>query len=255
MNTELISVIIFASVVGAVLIGRMLARLLPKDHLSADTKDTVKLAMGLLATMSALLLGLLVASTKGSYDNARNESIQMAAKVVFLDRVLTGYGPEATEARAGLREAVQELAHRSMQLPKVNARVNLAPNTQAGNAIYLSIQLLTPQDEVQRSLKAQATTLALDLGELRTLLVAESISSISKPLLIVVGCWLVLIFLSFAVIAPRNATATTALMISALSAAAAIFLVLELDRPFTGVLRISNEPMLNVLNQLTNSTP
>jgi hypothetical protein len=142
-----------------------------------------------------------------------------------------------------------------MQLPKVNARVNLAPNTQAGNAIYLSIQLLTPQDEVQRSLKAQATTLALDLGELRTLLVAESISSISKPLLIVVGCWLVLIFLSFAVIAPRNATATTALMISALSAAAAIFLVLELDRPFTGVLRISNEPMLNVLNQLTNSTP
>jgi len=236
MNTEVISLIISGCVVGAVLIGRTLARFLPSEHLSADTKETVKLAMGLLATMSALLLGLLVASAKGSYDNARNDVIQMAAKVVFLDRVLAGYGPETAETRALLREAVEELAHRSMQPPRVNTLFNLAPNTQAGNAIYLSIQHLMPQDEM--------------LGQLRTLLVAESISSISKPLLIVVGCWLVVIFLSFAVIAPRNATATTALMISALSAAAAIFLILELDRPFSGVLRISNEPMLNVLSQL-----
>ncbi len=108
---------------------------------------------------------------------------------------------------------------------------------------------------MQRNLKAQATTLALDLGQLRTLLLAESISSISKPLLIVVVCWLVVIFASFSVIAPRNATATAALTISALATAAAIFLILELDRPFSGVLRISNEPMLNVLSQLTQSNP
>jgi hypothetical protein len=255
MNTEVISLIIFGSVVGAVLIGRAVSRLLPAEHLSADTKETVKLAMGLLATMSALLLGLLVASAKASYDNARNDVIQMAAKVVFLDRVLTGYGLETAETRGLLRVAVEQLAHRSMQLPQANRSVDLAPNTQAGNAIYLSIQRLTPQDEMQRNLKVQATTLALELGQLRTLLVAESISSISKPLLIVVGCWLVVIFLSFAVIAPRNATAMTALMISALSAAAAVFLILELDRPFSGVLRISNEPMLNVLNQLKQSDP
>ncbi len=74
-------------------------------------------------------------------------------------------------------------------------------------------------------------------------------------MLIVVGCWLVVIFLGFTVIAPRNATATTALMMSALAAAAAIFLILELDRPFSGVLRISNEPMLNVLNQLAQRNP
>ena len=120
MNTEVISLIIFGCVVGAVLIGRTLARFLPSEHLSADTKETVKLAMGLLATMSALLLGLLVASAKGSYDNARNDVIQMAAKVVFLDRVLAGYGPETAETRALLREAVEELAHRSMQPPRVN---------------------------------------------------------------------------------------------------------------------------------------
>jgi len=254
MNTEIISLVIFACVVGAVLMGRALSRRLPEDHLSADTKETVKLAMGLLATMSALLLGLLVASAKASYDNARNDVIQMAAKVVFLDRVLTGYGPETAEARARLRDAIEQMAHRSMQPPKANTPVNLAPNTQAGNAIYLAIQHLTPNDDMQRSLKAQATTLAVELGQLRTLLVAESISSISKPLLIIVAFWLVVIFLSFSLIAPQNTTATFALMISAVSVATAIFLILELDRPFSGLLRIPNEPMLNVLSQLEKST-
>src|SRR6267378_4239465 len=99
MNTEVISLIIFGCVAGAVLIGRAVSCLLPAEHLSADTKETVKLAMGLLATMSALLLGLLVASAKASYDNARNQVIEMAAKVAFLDRVLTGYGPESGDVR------------------------------------------------------------------------------------------------------------------------------------------------------------
>ena len=107
---------------------------------------------------------------------------------------------------------------------------------------------------MQRSLKAQATTLALELGQIRTLLVAESISSISKPLLIVVSFWLVVIFLTFSLIAPRNAMATFALTVSAISVATAIFLILELDRPFSGLLRISNEPMLNLLTQLEKST-
>jgi hypothetical protein len=254
MNTEIISLVIFGCVVGAVLMGRALSRRLPVDHLSADTKETVKLAMGLLATMSALLLGLLVASAKGSYDNARSEVIQMAAKVVFLNRVLVGYGPETAEVRAGLHEAIEQMAHRSMQLPKANTPVNLAPNTQAGNAIYIAIQHLTPRDEMQRNLKAQATTLAVELGQLRTLLVAETISSISKPLLIVVACWLVVIFLSFSLIAPHNATATFALVISAVSVATAIFLILELDRPFSGLLRIPNEPMRTDLSQLEKST-
>ncbi|SRR6266540_89556 len=255
MSTEIISAIIFGSVVGAVLLGRALSRFLPEEQLSADTKETVKLAMGLLATMAALVLGLLVASAKGSYDKARSDVIQMAAKVVFLDRVLTGYGPETGEARTRLHETIEEMAHRSMRLPRANTPVNLAPNTQAGNAIYLAIQNLTPKDDMQRALKAQATTLALELGELRTLLVAESISSISKPLLIVVSFWLVVIFLSFSLLAPRNATSTLALIVSAVSTATAIFLILELDRPFSGLLRIPNEPLLNVLSQLTKSGP
>src|SRR5512136_2749398 len=95
MNTEVISLLIFGSLAGAVWLGRCLRRFLPEHHLSSDTKEAVKLAMGLVATMAALLLGLLVSSAKGSYDTVRGEVIQMAAKTAFLDRVLTAYGPEA----------------------------------------------------------------------------------------------------------------------------------------------------------------
>src|SRR5580765_4081698 len=108
MNTTLTSLIVFGCLVGAVLLGRALRRLLPEDHLTADSRDTIKLAMGLVATMTALVLGLLVSSAKGAYDTKRSEVIQMAAKVAFLGRVLAAYGPEAAGIRALVGETVKE---------------------------------------------------------------------------------------------------------------------------------------------------
>ena len=126
----------------------------------------------------------------------------------------------------------------------------LAPNTQAGNVAYAAIQHHAPNDDEQRSAKAKAMTLATDLGQLRSLLVAQSVASISIPMLIILVFWLAIIFLGFSVLAPPNATAIVALMISALAVSGAIFLILELDQPFGGLIRISSEPMLNALHQL-----
>src|ERR1043165_3558935 len=112
MNVILISIILFVGLVGAALLGRRVRRYLPEDHLSADSKDAVKLAMGLVATMTALVLGLLINSAKAGYDTKRSEVIQMAAKVAFLDRVLVLYGAEAMEARAELRAAVTDAVQR-----------------------------------------------------------------------------------------------------------------------------------------------
>jgi len=204
--------------------------------------------MGLVATMSALLLGLLVSSAKGSYDTVRGEVIQMSAKAVFLDRVLSGYGPEATEARTRYRESVEDIVHR-LWPEEAHQPADLTPNPQTGNAVYLAIQHLSPQDESQHFLKAQAMSVAVELGQLRSLLDAQSVASISMPMLVVVVCWLFVIFLSFSLLAPPNVTATLALLISALSVAGAIFLILELDRPFGGLIRISSQPMLNALSQ------
>lgn len=249
MNSALSSAILLASLVAMILLGRNMRRHLPDDHLSTDSKDGVKLAMGLVATMTALLLGLLVSSAKGTYDAQRTEVIQMAAKISFLDRVLTAYGPDAEGARAQLRDAVDDAVHR-MWPEKRGTTAQLAPNTSAGEGVYTAIEKLVPRDQKQSDLKAQAATTAADLGQVRMLLLAQTVPSIPKPLLIVVSCWLVIIFLCFSLLAPPNATTILALTAAAISVAGAVFLIMELDQPFAGTIRISSEPMLNVLNHL-----
>src|SRR6266496_5368732 len=199
--------------------------------------------------ISSILFVVLVSSAKGTHDTARSEVIQRAAKVAFLDRVLALYGPEAAEARGELRAAIIDAVRRIWPTDR-SGPAQLAPNQQAGDALYISIQRLSPHDDAQRTLKAQVANLLVDLGRLRSLLVAQSIPSISKPMLIILVSWLVVIFFGFSLIAPPNATTTLALVASAFSVAGAIFLILELDHPFGGLIHIPSEPMINVLSQL-----
>jgi hypothetical protein len=248
MNTSLTALIVFGCLVGAALAGRTIRRLLPDHHLASDSRDGIKLALGLVSTMSALVLGLLVSSAKSSYDTERNEVIQMAAKVAFLDRVLAIYGPEAADARGRFHEGIKDAVKR-MWPEEAGLPAQLAPNTQTGSAMYAAVQNLSPRDETQRKLKDQATSLATDLGQLRSLLQAQSVPSISKPMLIILVSWLVIIFLGFSILAPSNLTVMFAFIISAVAVSGAIFLILELDQPFGGFLRISSEPMVKALNQ------
>jgi Protein of unknown function (DUF4239) len=217
--------------------------------LSTESKDAVKVAMGLVATMSALVLGLLVSSAKGSYDIQRTEVIQMAAKVAFLDRVLAAYGPEAAGVRAQLRDMVEQ-SIQQMWPGEMRRSADRSPNIQAGNLVYAALQHLSPQNDAQAALKSHATTQAIDIAQVRSLLAAQSVPSVSQTMLIIVVSWLVVIFLGFSVVAPRNGTAILALMASALAVSGAIFLILELDQPFGGVIGISSEPMVNTLHQL-----
>ncbi len=249
MITAVTAAILFVCLVGVVLFGRRVRRYLPENQLSAESKDAVKLAMGLVATMTALLLGLLISSAKGTYDTVRSEVSQMAAKVAFLDRVLAAYGPEAAEARVECRDVVAD-AVRRMWPEERGGSAQLAPNEQAGDAFYVTVQRLSPHDDSQRALKAQAMTLMMDLGQLRSLLQAQAIPSISKPLLMALVSWLVVIFFGFSLVAPPNATTALALVASAFSIAGALFLILELDHPLSGLIRIPSEPMVNVLNHL-----
>jgi Protein of unknown function (DUF4239) len=249
MNMVLIALILFVVLVGAALLGRRVHRYLPEDHLSADSRDAVKLAMGLVATMTALVLGLLVSSAKEAYDTKRSEVIQMAAKVAFLDRVLALYGPEAAVARSELRAAVDAAVQRIWSSNR-SGPGQLPPSEQAGDMVYVAIQGLSPHDDTQRALKTQVASLMVDLGQLRSLLIAQSIPSISKPMLIILVSWLVVIFFGFSLIAPPNTTTTLALVASAFSVACAMFLILELDQPFGGLIHIPSKPMINVLEHL-----
>jgi hypothetical protein len=248
MNSAITAAVLFVCLAGVALLGRRVRRYLPEEHLSGDSKDAVKLAMGLVATMTALLLGLLVSSAKGTYDTMRSEVMQMTAKVVFLDRVLGLYGPEAADARGELREAVADAVRRIW--PEERSGPQLAPNEQMGDTFYVTVQRLSPHDDRQRALKTQAATLMVEIAQLRSLLQAQSVPSISRPLLIAVVSWLVIIFLGFSLVAPPNATTTLALIGAAFSVACAIFLILGLDHPFGGLIGIQSEPMLNALSHL-----
>jgi len=247
MNIILITVVLFAGLVGAALLGRRVHRYIPEEHLSSDSRDAVKLAMGLVATMTALVLGLLVSSAKGAYDTKRSEVIEMAAKIALLNRVLVLYGSEADQARGELRESVADAMQRIWPAEGNNPE-QFEPK--AGFGVYGAIQGLSPLDDTQRALKTHAVTLMVDLGTLRSMLVAQSIPSISKPMLIILVSWLVIIFVGFSIIAPPNATTMLALVTSAFSVACAIFLILELDQPFGGLIRIPSDPIANVLKYL-----
>jgi hypothetical protein len=248
MNISLTSVAVLAALLTALVVGTWIRRLLPEHHLSPDSKDTVRLAMGLVGTMAALVLGLLVSSAKSSYDTTRGVVLQMASMVALIDRIFAAYGSEATQVRAQFRDLVEGTIQQMWPEAR-DQPANLGPNIQAGNALYSAIQALSPKDEAQRSLKAQAASQIMDLAQLRTLLFAQSTPSLSKPMLVVVISWLVVIFLSFSLLSPSNFTANLALVISAVSVAGAVFLILELDRPFSGMLRISSEPMLSALRE------
>jgi hypothetical protein len=175
--------------------------------------------------------------------------MQKASKYALLDRVLEIYGPQAAEVRDDLH-ALIEGETRRLWPDDAHATARTKSQDQKGNAFYGALLSLEARDETQRALKAQAASLALDIGQLLSLMEAESTTSISKPMLTVVVLWLVQIFLGFSVIAPPTATATFALIASALCTAGAIFLILELDDPFSGLIRISSEPMRKVLGQL-----
>jgi hypothetical protein len=250
MNSTITGALVFACLFGAGLLGVRVRAALPEDHLSSETKDAVKVGMGLVATMAALVLGLLVASTKGAYDTQKNEVAQMAAKIVFLDRVLANYGSESAESRDLLRRSVGSAIDHMWPDKKSSQTAQLDPSVSPSEAFFNSIQKLSPQNDVQRSLKSQAAQIATDLGQMRWLLFEQTETSISVTMLIVLISWLAIIFMSAGLFAPPNATVIIALMLAALSVSGAIFLILELDMPFDGVIQISQKPMYNALAHL-----
>jgi hypothetical protein len=246
MNYIAIRLIVLACVFGAALIGMFLRAVLPEQHLSADSKDTVRLGIGVISTMAALVLGLLVASAKNFYDAQSSELTQMSANVILLDRVLAHYGPEAKEARDLLRGAVA----RTLNLIWHQDHSEMVPTATGGEVLYDKIQALSPKNDAQHALQAQASSMAIDLGKLRWLMFEQGSTSISLPLLWMLVFWLVIVFTSFGLFAPSNPTVIATLFLCALSVSGAIFLILEMYMPFGGLMQISSAPLRNALAHL-----
>jgi len=246
MNPTKIGIITFAFAFGGVLLGLWLRSALPKHHLDADSKDSVKLGIGLIATMTALVLGLVTASAKSSFDAVDNAVKETAVQLLALDRVLARYGPETGQIRSQLKQAVGERI--DMIWPSDSSRPRALDPTASGmaprvEALADAIRSLKPHDDLQRALQTRAVDLAEGLLQARWLATAGSEASVPLPFLVVLLFWLTVTFASFGLFAPRNGTVIVVLFVCALSIGGALFLVLELDGPFDGLLRVSPDPL------------
>ena len=204
--------------------------------------------MGLLATMSALVVGLLITTAKTSYDTQGGEFRRMSAEIVLLDRALAHYGPEAASARDQLRRTVTEMLRRMESEPGLQAAPPQA--TERAEGFYDLVQGLSPQSDVQRTLRAEALRTAMDIGLIRWLMFAQRGSSIPLPFLVILASWFTILFIAFGLFARFDGTVLATLLVCAFSLAAAVFLILELDQPFEGLVRLSSDPLRSALLQL-----
>jgi hypothetical protein len=246
MSSLEISFITLAVVFGGALLGIALRAVLPQNELSGESREVVKLGVGLIATMAALVLGLLIASAKSSFDTQNAELTEMSSRVVLLDRILAHYGPEAKEARDVLRSSVADSLN-SLKDASVSPQFGSSTN---GEILFDKIQGLSPKDDAQRSIHAQALNIMLGLGQTRWLIAAQRGNSVSVPMLVVLVAWLTIIFISFGLFAPRNVTVVVSLLVSALSVSGAIFLILEMYSPYAGLIHVSGAPLRAALAHL-----
>jgi len=257
MENLLTSLLVFGCVFGGVLFGMYIRRRLPAEHVQEDTIQVIRMGMGLLGTLTALLLAMVISSARETFDFEGAELRHAAVNIMVLDRLLADYGPETREFREALRRSVEQRV--SMNWEEAFAWSGAKPQPalmQSRSAAVTPYELLgrvrqlAPQTDLQRDLKSQALQQLGEVAKTRWVLVEKTTATFPVPLLVFVVCWLTLIFASFGLFSPVNATATTVLFICALSVSGSIFLILELSTPFSGLMRVSVAPLRYALSQL-----
>jgi hypothetical protein len=243
------SVLIFGLIFAGAGFGMFLRRILPQDHLGTAAKDAVQLAIGLVVTMTGLVLGMLVSSAKTYYDGQRNQIAAMAADIIILNDMMIAYGPETKQMRIVARNYVQSASDRIWPT-ETSLSVQLKPEERDID-VNAQLELLRATNARQTDAKTQMTSLLLVLKKSYWLLYLQSEqTSMSVPLLMVVTLWLITIFISFGVFAPSNSTVIVTLIACALAVSVAILIILEMYSPFSGLLTISPVAVRDALRQM-----
>jgi len=248
MSPMAVSLTTLLCVLSGALAGLILQTVLPGHHLREDSKDVVRVVTGLMATLSALVLGLLIASGKSSFDAVDGELRQIAAKVIVLDRALAQYGPDAKDARELLRNGYAAGVDRLFSASGRHAAASGAMRDAAPlEQLDAKLLALAPANDAQRALKARAERIIEDMTQSRWLTFGEIAGGIPTGFVVVLVSWLAAMFVGFGLFAPRSATAIAALVIGALAVSTSIFLIEELSRPLDGVIALSGEAMRNAV--------
>lgn len=245
------SLIICVILVGGALTGALLRRLVPERHLDTHTKDIVRLGCALIATIAGLVLGLLINSAKTSFDAQSDQVRQLTANIILLDHLLEQYGEQTRPIRNQLRIAATAVADRiwnERTLTSSSNTIYLA--TTAGAAVEQSIRSFAPANDSQRLYHSQAVQTINAILQARLSLFEQSNVRMPTPFLVVLVFWLFILFMSFSLFSPINPMALGAIVVIALSASGAIFLILEMYQPFSGMMQIDSGPLRNALASL-----
>lgn len=254
MSEWVFALVVFAAQLIGWACGRLVRRRLPAAHLDSSTRDSVMVLVGMVATLSALVLGLMINTAKTSFDSDKAAVIEIAADILLIDRALVQYGEEAKVARTVLRgfmeRAVDAVISPDGPQKLVDTNDGLLPPERQMGQLQKSLFALSPATDAQRWLQMRALTSSAELERARVLFAERRSGSIAPAFLFVLTAWLAMLHVALAIFAPANSTSTLTAYMGALAFAAAIFLILELDRPFHGLISLSSEPLVRTLELL-----
>ncbi len=251
MGSVVIAIVSACCIFGGAVLGMWIKQRLPGHHLREESRDTIRVGAGMIATLAALVLGLLVGSGKGSFDATNTALTQISAKIVLLDRVLAQFGPETAPIRKHLLNGT--LRQLTSIWPEEAVPENAVIDMERADgieSIQAQIETLVPQDDRQRHLLNQATQLGVDLAQAHWLLVEQEQTELPMPLLAVLVLWLSMLFMSWGLFAPRNSSVVLVLFLCAISVAAAIFLISEMVQPLDGTIKVSSAPVRKAISHL-----
>ena len=252
MSSIVIGFIAFIFAFGGAMLGLYLRNILPEHHLSKESRDAVMMGTGLIATLTALVLGLLISSAKQSFDSMNASLTESGAKIIMLDRTLRDYGPQADQTRKVLCNTVSRAIAKVW--PEHNVTQNelkAFENSPVGMEIIEDqVRNLVPANDSQRIVQTRALQLTNELLETRWLTIERAQGSLPTAFLVILFFWLIILFICIGLFAPANKTVISIMLVCAISVAGAVFLIREMNNPLQGVMKISSAPLSKAVELL-----
>jgi hypothetical protein len=249
MSSLHVSLIVFLIIFAGAIFGILLRRVLPREHFKPETEAVIKLVTGFVVTMTGIILGMLVSSSKASYDAQKLLVSQISSEVILLDRAMAEYGPETNDIRIQLRETTIAAINRVWPASGTTPAALLPEDGM--DKLEDRMKDLTPRNSSQSYAREHSIAILTNLRQSSWILFMQAdTNKLSMPLLVILVSWIVAIFISFGLYAPPNPTVIVTILIGALAVSAAILIIMEMYSPFSGIMRISSEPVSEAISRL-----
>jgi len=251
MNNILITAAVFVLLAGSGLISMSMYTRLPEHHRDDKTRDAVRTIASIFIMMTSLTFGLLINSAKNTFEMINGNMHVYATDLIILDRMLRTYGSDANDARRMLIAYTEE----AISHPARVEELLLTKSDSSGRALDAvgdALSALTPSDRFHETQLVDIRKHYNRMLKHRWAIVEHSEGSIPMPLMGMLVCWLMVVFTSFGYRAPRNTVVVTMILISAFLISTSVYLIFDMNVPFKGPIRVSDQPIHRALKEMQN---